>query len=236
LHSIKDRPSWGIVEIVIVYMGILASSLLFSYPRRHNGAGLEQGVIDYFVAGFIVQFFATVGLVMLFTVILNKASWKAMGFAPGKLPDLLKYGLLGGIFLVLLISVMGYLINYLNPHLQPQAFEQVLRSAISSHRFGLLLLIGVILAPFSEELFYRSMIYPVFRGYVGPRWGAVISGLIFGLAHWDIWRALPLAIGGAILCLFYEKTRNIWVPTIAHGVWNGIMVLVLLLELNSGGP
>jgi membrane protease YdiL (CAAX protease family) len=236
LHSIKDRPSWGIAEIVIVYMGIFASGLLFSYSRGHNGVGLEQGVVDYFIAGFMVQFFATVGLVILFTVILNKASWNTMGFARGRLTDFLKYGLLGGIFLVLLISSIGYLINYLKPDLQPQAFEQVLRSAINSHRFGLLLLIGVILAPFSEELFYRSMIYPVFRGYVGPRWGAVISGLIFGLAHWDIWRALPLAIGGAILCLFYEKTRNIWVPTIAHGVWNGIMVLVLLLELNSGGP
>jgi hypothetical protein len=95
LHSIKDRPSWGIAEIVIVYMGIFASGLLFSYSRGHNGVGLEQGVVDYFIAGFMVQFFATVGLVILFTVILNKASWNTMGFARGRLTDFFKIRFIG---------------------------------------------------------------------------------------------------------------------------------------------
>ncbi|MBP1762564.1 MAG: hypothetical protein H6Q64_2106, partial [Firmicutes bacterium] len=32
----------------------------------------------------------------------------------------------------------------------------------------------------------------------------------------------------------YEKTGSIWVSTLAHGVWNGFMAIVVYLSISSG--
>jgi membrane protease YdiL (CAAX protease family) len=98
----------------------------------------------------------------------------------------------------------------------------------------MVLVVGAVLAPVSEELFYRGMIYPLFRKHLGPMWGSIISGIIFGLAHLDLWRAIPLALGGIVLCYIYEKSGSILVSILAHGVWNGVMSILIYLSLSYG--
>lgn len=129
---------------------------------------------------------------------------------------------------MVIIMGLGLIMNYFNPEIKPQPFEEMLREA-SSISFIFLLVIGAVLAPISEELYYRGMVYPVFRFYMGPLGGAIVAGLIFGLVHWDLWRAIPLAAGGAILCYIYEKSGSILVSAVAHGTWNGIMALIVCL-------
>jgi len=109
-----------------------------------------------------------------------------------------------------------------------------MRSATRLPDIAALVLAGTVLAPVSEELFYRGMIYPVLRQHLGPAWGAVLAGLIFGLAHWDPWRALPLAVGGAVLCYMYEKSGSVLVPMVAHGLWNGAMFAIILFSNSLG--
>jgi len=75
------------------------------------------------------------------------------------------------------------------------------------------------------------MMYPVFRRHLGIRWGATAAGAVFGLAHWDLWRTIPLAVGGALLCWIYEKTGSILVSAVAHGVWNGTLALIIYFTM-----
>lgn len=232
-----EKPRWGFVDIFLVFLGIYCSGYLVDgltvlFPAVKNGFGLGQ--IGYFLFAYLIQVAATVGLVYLFGVVFSHGSWGELGVKAAGWRSFLLYGVLGGLFLLVAITLLGVLIKQFQPDLSPQYYEEVLRSAGNLAVVLMVIFAGAVLAPLSEELFYRGMVYPVFRGKLGPLWGAVLTGLVFGAVHGDPWRAVPLAIGGAILCYFYEKSGSILVPAVAHGIWNGMMSLVVYFSLGNG--
>ncbi|PKM78400.1 MAG: hypothetical protein CVU90_02565 [Firmicutes bacterium HGW-Firmicutes-15] len=228
-----ERPRWGFMDIIVVYVGVMAVSILTSMLGK-NIPGLLPGELGHFLTGFLVQFLATVGFVYLFAVFLPRGQWKDLGFSKARPGSYFRYGFMGGILLIIMVLALGYVLKYLQPDLQPQYYEEMLRSATRLSDFSVILMVGAILAPLSEELFYRGMIYPVFRKYLGPMWGAILAGLVFGLAHWDLWRTIPLALGGIGLCYIYEKSGSILVSVVAHGVWNGVMSILIYLTISRG--
>ncbi len=233
-----ERPRWGFAEIIIVYIGVMAVGILTSmYGQNIPGllpGRLGAGEMGYFLAGFLVQFTATIGFVYLLAVFFPKGRWSDLGIRKAKPGSYLRYGLVGGILLIIMVLVLGYVLKYLQPDLGPQYYEEMLRSATGIPEFLAVIGVGAVLAPLSEEIFYRGMIYPVFRKYLGPTWGVILAGLVFGLAHWDLWRTIPLALGGMGLCYIYEKSGSIWVSVVAHGVWNGVMSMLIYLPLAQG--
>ncbi|HCF70955.1 MAG TPA: hypothetical protein DER33_05100 [Syntrophomonas sp.] len=237
MDGIINKPRWGIWEIIVAYVAIFLAGILFSLQGEawfdflitHTSiAGSQQ---NFFVFSFGVQFLAIVFSVLILTVWLHHVNWRDLGIRHGSWRDYCRYGFLGGIFLLVFITLMGYIVSQFQPDLSPQPYEAILRSVTGPGQFMIIFLIGAVFAPLAEELFYRGMMYPVFRSLLGPFWGAVTAGAIFGIAHWDLWRTIPLAIGGALLCYIYEKSGSIFVSALAHGIWNGIMSLIIYLSL-----
>jgi len=238
LSIFTRQPRWGFLEIVLVYLGILLIGILFglygdTITSLLNNLGVPDNELSYFTIGFIIQFISTIILVFVFTIAGKDARLSDLGIRRARRSDYIKYGLLGGLILMLLLVILGYFVNYLQPELKPQVFEEMLRSVTNVPGFIILFIMGTVMAPISEELFYRGMIYPVFRRHVGPLWGAILAGIVFGLAHWDFWRTIPLAVGGAVLCYIYEKTGSILVSTVTHGVWNGTMSILVYLSATN---
>ena len=192
---------------------------------------LSQCGVSLLYRGLCLQFLVTVGLVLLLVGVARQTDWRELGLKPLSARKMLRYGIVGGLALLAVIFVLSLPLEILNPDIEPQVYEEILRSAHGVSQLLLLLLMGAVLAPISEELFFRGMIYPLTRYSLGPFWGAIGAGIIFGLAHWDAWRAIPLAIGGAILCYLYEKSGSIWATVTAHGMWNGIMTLLVYFSL-----
>src|SRR3954468_7920658 len=97
--------------------------------------------------------------------------------------------------------------------------EQSLAALIA---YGLLL---AFVAPLAEELFFRGFTYGVLREKLGIGWGALATGLVFGLVHVagsPIETVGVLIILGVLLCLLYQQTGSL-LPCIAlHAVNNGI--------------
>lgn len=234
-----EQPRWGFVELVLTYASIIVIGVVFGLYGETIGdlvrsLGIPDTMLTYFSIGFIIQFISTVILVLFFTVLINKASIGDLGVKKARSrTDYIKYGLAGGMVLMLVILLLGIPINYLRPDIKPQLYEEMLRSVAGFSQFAVIFIMGTILAPLSEELLYRGMMYPIFRKYLGPGWGAIAAGLVFGLAHWDLWRLIPLSVGGAILCRIYEKTGSILVSALAHGVWNAIMSVMVYISISS---
>lgn len=236
--TLDKSPQWGFLEIIMVYLGIIFSSIVYAMwgdeiAEILVNLRLPDNDFTMFIIAFLIQFFFTVILVYFFTVVTNKATAREIGFVVASGDDFLRYGVGGGILLLTIVFIMSIPIGYLNPQLEPQLYEEMLRSLIDDATLFWLIITGVVLAPLSEEMFYRGMIYPVFRRYLSLPWAMAVSGIIFGLAHFDLWRALPLAVGGAGLCYIYEKTRSILVTAVAHGVWNLIMTLMVIYSINA---
>lgn len=221
-------PGWNIWSILIFLLVLsvvdwlssqYGSILFYSLVYNHGYPASETA---QFALEHSFRFAVFVGLIGIMAV-KRKISLYAAGFRPIPIKDWLTWGVGGGAALFFAISLIGYAVRWVNHGLKPQAVEDVLRTANGGGEMAVMLLIAVVLAPLWEELFFRGIVYSVIRSYGGPWWGIILSGLFFGAMHMDAVRFLPLAIGGMGLAYLYERSRNMYVPWIAHGIWNACM-------------
>jgi uncharacterized protein len=91
---------------------------------------------------------------------------------------------------------------------------------------ALVLLVAV--APLSEELFFRGMVFAGLRTRLSLWPAALASGAIFGLPHVPTGplAALLLVIFGAALAWLYERTGSLWPCIFLHTLNNSIAVAV----------
>jgi hypothetical protein len=88
-------------------------------------------------------------------------------------------------------------------------------------------LLAVVIAPVAEELTFRVFIFNVGLRYASFWPAAIVSGVLFSLAHADKFAFVPLALGGIILCGVYYRSRNAFASMITHGIFNGLSVVLL---------
>ncbi len=94
---------------------------------------------------------------------------------------------------------------------------------------GLQIVLIVFLAPLSEEICFRGMVFGGLRTRL-PMWAAALgAGVIFGALHYSTGlSAVPsLIVLGAIFAVVYEKTGSIWPPIIMHVANNAFALAVL---------
>jgi membrane protease YdiL (CAAX protease family) len=195
----------------------------------HPPAGMLLGVL----AGTDVA--AIVCLVALLPWT-GRTSLAALGF---RTPDARTLGV-AAIGAVAMIVLTNGLASLLQTALHIKVPEQAvtlflsLKTPAGKAEFALL---GVVLAAVAEELAFRVFLFNAIRRY-GSFWvAAIASGLLFGLAHaqfgltffQNLILALPLAVGGVILCAVYAKTQNAYASMMTHGLFNAVSLLALLL-------
>ncbi len=65
-------------------------------------------------------------------------------------------------------------------------------------------------------------------GYLPPIWPSVVTGVLFGLAHWGYGLSfIPLIVLGIVLGLVYRATHSIWPCVLIHMMLNGSSMLAL---------
>jgi len=85
----------------------------------------------------------------------------------------------------------------------------------------------------AEELVFRGVVQGLFRRAFGLVPGVVCASLLFGFGHYlaissgSAWTYILVASAlGMVLGAIYEYTESIYVPALAHGLWNaGLFVL-----------
>jgi membrane protease YdiL (CAAX protease family) len=92
------------------------------------------------------------------------------------------------------------------------------------------LVVGGILSPVAEEMFFRGLIYGYFR-----RWGMwaalLLSTAVFVVAH-AIFQGIPLPqiVGGILFAVAYEKEKNLMVPITIHVLGNLAIFSIAILK------
>jgi len=222
------QPKWKIWEAILAIIGIILAML---------GLGLLTEVItgvwelnDLFIvfSASLIQTILMIGAAWFFAVVRHNHSYRDLGFIEnGFLPALPK-GIKWGaalFFMVMVLGILEALIYPIEPELQD--FAKILLMVDTPGELLLAVIMGVVLAPLGEEIYFRGFFYPVVRQRFGAKWGIVLTALFFSALHFDLYRLLPIAAGGMGLTYLYEKTGNIWTSIIAHGVWNGIMIALI---------
>ena len=98
------------------------------------------------------------------------------------------------------------------------AFESMLRQD-SVHLALAIPVLAVLIAPVTEELFFRGVLYGAGRASFGRAFGVVASSLIFALMHWD--RTMPAMLVFALAQVaLYEWSGTLLAPIVAHAAFN----------------
>jgi membrane protease YdiL (CAAX protease family) len=96
---------------------------------------------------------------------------------------------------------------------------------------GLLLWLvsGCVIAPLSEEFFFRGYAFHAFRQRYGLAVGVVASALFFSIIHLNAYGFLPILVAGVGLALVYHNTRSLVPCIVAHAVNNLIALAAMFL-------
>jgi membrane protease YdiL (CAAX protease family) len=89
------------------------------------------------------------------------------------------------------------------------------------------LISGCIIAPISEEFFFRGYAFYAFDKKYGLAIGVFVSAMGFAVVHTNIYALLPIFIAGIGLALAYYYTKSLVPPIIAHAVKNFIALTLM---------
>ena len=91
-----------------------------------------------------------------------------------------------------------------------------------------------VVAPVAEELFFRGFMFRVFAARIGPIWGALLCGVVFGLVHAPnpVVGLVALGVLGVGLCALYWRFQSI-IPCMALHALNNSITFGLTVKLED---
>ena len=135
--------------------------------------------------------------------------------------------------------VVGLLAEWLMP--APKQVIESLRHVVSPSESGrgfvLTLLLVAVSPAVCEEALFRG---PILRGLLSrfsPLGAAVLTGILFGLFHGDIWRFVPSALLGVGLSAIALASDSIVPAMVAHFINNACLLILVHrgLDASDGG-
>jgi uncharacterized protein len=149
---------------------------------------------------------------VLWAVVRCNGGLSSIGGSPDRWPKGLWLGALWSLGFAL-AAAAGMLLL----HLSGQDPLSLLRFPLTGSPVELTLffLVGGLIAPIAEEIFFRGILYTFFR-----RWGVVAalaaSTAIFVALHATHGLPVTQIVGGLVFALAYETSRNLMVPITIH--------------------
>lgn len=165
-------------------------------------------------------------LLIVLIVLFWGSGLSSVGLARSSLVPAIKRGLIwsigfggvAGLVLVVLFSAGINVLTAIQARLPTQHTDVILY-----------FLVGAVVAPVAEELFFRGLLYGFFK-----RWGVVtaviLSTMLFVLPH-AIHQRIPITqvVGGIIFAVAYEVEGSLMVPIIIHVLGNMAIFSISLL-------
>ncbi len=224
------RSLWVAVGAVLVLIVVSALTVVIYLQVTHQGVfALQHPSIGLALGLQLILDVAVIAFLLYMLPRLSKLSLRGLGFTVPTWPQV-GIAVLGAVAMLLVVNVLGGAVESLF-HVKHQQSVVKLAMSIRSPEmkiaFAIVALIG---APLMEELSFRVFAFNAVRRHWGFWGGAVVSGILFGLAHADKYAFVPLALGGMILCTVYYRTRNAWMSMITHALFNSVTIFALFLD------
>lgn len=217
--DIDSRP-WTISDVIWVFLLRMVLVLLIGKGLLPLLPGISSRMVE------VMDRLVLLALTLFF--VLRKGTLQSLGLHFDQLGRQIMYGILGGVFLLVLAEGSQRTLVWLlaadagsNPLVKAAAMAQTPAALIWP------LIIGGVLAPVTEELYYRGMAFSA----LSRKWGVVIgivgSAIFFSLAHFSgIWFVQIAVVGVGLATIFY-LTGSLLPGIIAHGLVNSSRLLMV---------
>ena len=235
------KAPWGVRDMVIgtgavlIVFFILAAAIIYPVSQRY-GEDSQEALL---ASGVTVALW-DIGMIVIvyFLVRRHGAGWRELGFRPPG-PGLISHidnrwlGMLGLVFTGYLVSIAA--VNLYGVLVEFAGLEDLLPSQQIPEEYyehGLpLLVLGlavVIAAPIAEEVFFRGFLFGGLIARMAFLPAALISGVIFAMAHTDPGLVIPFAIVGGVLAYIYRRSGSLFTAIGVHFLFNFVSFMLLV--------
>lgn len=88
---------------------------------------------------------------------------------------------------------------------------------------------SIIIAPVLEEIYFRKFVYRIIKKKIGVFFGVILSSLMFGIIHYNLYSFGTLFLLSILCTIKYENTGQISHSILIHSFFNTIMVIFTLV-------
>ena len=107
----------------------------------------------------------------------------------------------------------------------PESLRQMME-ALSGGPLWAGLLCTAVFAPFFEEWLFRGIVLRGLLGKIGPLGAVLVSSLLFGLIHANLWQGIPAFLMALLFGYVYCKTGSLKLTMLMHAVNNAASILL----------
>jgi membrane protease YdiL (CAAX protease family) len=126
------------------------------------------------------------------------------------------------------LSLVG--LERLLPMPKTSPFDKFFQTPVNGYAIAVL---GILFAPFMEELFFRGFLYPVLARRLGIAASVLVTAGLFGIIHYPEYKAwgpvLIVFLVGVILTVVRAWTRSVAASFVVHAIYNGVPILTIML-------
>jgi len=222
--GVADGATSVLLAFTVYIFGSVLVGLAASVLHLHMGLGVGAASYQFLALGTAIS--VAILIVGKHHIAMNRVGFRFPGVrtlvfaAAAVFPILLAIALIAWLFQMFL---PGY-------HLQGNARELLQGT---SPNIGPLAGIGVILfsaveAPIVEETLFRGVLFQGLRAYYSERMShhlavfvaAAISGLVFGIAHFEVHTLPILVVLGIALAYVFQYSRSVYASALVHAIIN----------------
>ncbi|WP_442597644.1 CPBP family intramembrane glutamic endopeptidase [Neobacillus sp. D3-1R] len=212
--------------IIIVYIGMQFSSVLGIPLLTLTGKFLGNTPANWkmvYVSYWLLISFSITTLIVLFILRKEMKSDQLDRSHTMSFQRSLLWAFIG-IFLALISqSLAANIENMLGIKMGSENTKQIIKII---ETFPLVIIVSSVLGPILEEIVFRKIIFGSLYKRFNFFLSALISSVIFALAHTEPEHTLLYSAMGFTFAFLYVKTKRIWVPMFAHVAMNTFVVLI----------
>ncbi|MDQ1148003.1 membrane protease YdiL (CAAX protease family) [Bacillus sp. SORGH_AS 510] len=210
--------------IIIVYIAMQLSSLVglpvLLYGFKYAGINQRLAVPVWLIASF------SIALIIILFLLRKEFNTKRLDERSSSLGMSIAWAIFG-VFLALFSQSIAGMIEHLMGIKSGSENTKDILTIIDTLPWAIL--VTSIFGPILEEIVFRKIIfgslYKRFNFFIS----ALISSVVFALAHMEPVHILLYSAMGFTFAFLYVITKRIWVPIFAHVTMNTLVVLVQLV-------
>jgi CAAX protease family protein len=216
--------------------GVLGSSILGGVYAAATGSAIDSYGVS--IASLIGLWIGTLGVAILASRKWGTADWRRDYAVAFEWRTDLGLGIaVGASAQLVLVPLIVLFFRLIQPSLKLSEASVDLAKKSHGLAFAVLAVLVALVAPYVEEIFFRGLLMRSLARHMPQAGAIVLSGVIFGFAHYQSASAaaamalvISLSVFGCILGILVVRTGRLGPAIIAHMVFNAIATVGLYAD------
>lgn len=234
LMPASTRLTWAVVGWAVAFVATLAAVLVAAVAVRASDSGqsAEAGFTEHLSMGGLVLLQLPLWLGLIGTPLLARRyglDWRRqLGWRMQ--PRDIGLGVVVGLALqVLAVPLLYWPIFRIFGDLDvEEPARELAELAVSPFDVALFAVMTIVVAPVTEEVFFRGLLQGALRDRLGPVWALAIASVAFGISHFQLIQLPALVLVGAVNGLLVLRTGRLGAALWSHAAFNAVTVVVLV--------